>query len=92
MSKLWNLGGHTKRERKERPIFILGKTVVLDSVFCVAKGIIELESKGVFVEALIKNQCCQPKGVPVDLIGTHFEYKEVGGVGMIEVRTENNNF
>ena len=44
-----------------RPIFRSGKAVSLDSIFCVAKGITDLEAKGVYVEALIKNQHYWPK-------------------------------
>ena len=36
------------------PIFHLGFVVILDSSFCVLKGIIKLRKKGVFVNALIK--------------------------------------
>ena len=39
-----------------RPIFGLGKAVVLYSVFCIVKGIIELEDKGVYAEALTKKR------------------------------------
>ena len=38
------------------PTFGSGKYIVLDSKFCVAKGITDLEVKGVYVEGLIKNQ------------------------------------
>ena len=55
-----------------RPIFGSGKTVVLDSGFCVTKGITELESKSFNDIALIKKQRCCPKVVPGDLIDTHF--------------------
>ena len=47
--------------------------MVLGSVFCVAKGITELEAKGVYVAALIKKRHYCPKGVPGDLIDTRFE-------------------
>ena len=57
-----------------RPIFVLGEAVVLDSVFCVAKGITDLKSNGVYTEALIKKRRYWTKGVPGDLIDTHFEY------------------
>ena len=70
------------------PTFGSGKYIVLDSKFCVAKGITDLEVKGVYVEGLIKNQSYWPKRVPGDLIDTHFEDKEVSDVLMIEVTTE----
>ena len=43
-----------------------------------------------YAEALIQKQYCWPKGDPGDLIDTYFEDKEVGDVGMIEARTEDN--
>ena len=56
-----------------RPIFGSVKAVVLDSVFCVTKGITDLESKGVYAAALIKKRSYWPEGVPGDLIDTYFE-------------------
>ena len=44
-----------------RPIFGSGKSVVLGSVFFVAKGITELEAKGFYAAALIKKRCYWPK-------------------------------
>ena len=40
-----------------RPIFGQGKSVVLDSVFYVAKGITKLKAKGAHVRDLIKKRC-----------------------------------
>jgi Transposase IS4 len=37
-----------------KPIHHTGKVVVMDSGFCVAKGIVEMEKKGVYGQALIK--------------------------------------
>ena len=74
-----------------RPIFGSGEAVVLGSIFCVAKVITGLESKGVYAEALIKKQRYWPKGVPGGIYDTHFEDKEVCDVVMIELRTEDNN-
>ena len=73
-----------------RLIFGSWKAVVLDSWFCVSKGTKELESKGIYVVALVKKQCYWPEGVPGDLIVTHFEDKKVGDVVMIKSRTEDN--
>ena len=72
------------------PIFGSGKAVVLDSGFCVAKCTTELKSKVVYAESLIKQQHYWTKGVPGNLIDTHFEDKEVYDVGMIEARTKDN--
>ena len=74
------------------PILVSGKAVLLDSGFCVTKGIIELDTKVFNAEYLIKKRCYWTKGVPGDLIDTQFEYKEVGDVGMVEARTEDNHF
>ena len=38
------------------PIFAKGMTVILDSGFCVLKGIIELKKRGVYASALIKSR------------------------------------
>jgi hypothetical protein len=38
------------------PIYGKGKAVVLDSGFCVAKGIVALKAKGVYTGALIKKE------------------------------------
>ena len=57
------------------PIFVSGKAVVLESGFCVAKGITEIEAKDVYVEALMKKRRHWPKGVPGDLTDTHFKDK-----------------
>ena len=74
-----------------RPIFGSEKAVVFESRFCVSKGITEIEAKVFYVEALTKKWRYWPKLVPSDLIDTHFEYKEVCDVGMIEERNEDNN-
>jgi hypothetical protein len=70
------------------PIFGTGKCVVLDSGFCVSKGIVALEAKGVYAGALIKKRKYWPKGVPGAAIDRHFANKEVGDVDMVEVMTE----
>ena len=71
-----------------QPIFGTSKAVVLDSGFCVAKGIVALEAKGVFVGALIKKRRYWQKGVPGALIDEHFENMEVGDVDMVMAATE----
>ena len=60
-----------------RPIFGSGKAVVLDSGFCVTKVITELEARGVYAADLIKKRRYCPKGVPGDLIDSHFEDKYI---------------
>ena len=73
-----------------RPIFVSEKDVVLDSGFCVSKGIADPEAKGVYAAALIKKRHYWPKAVPGDLIDSHFENQEVGDVQIIVTRTEDN--
>ena len=71
-----------------RPIFTSVKAVVFDSGFCVDKVITDLKAKGVYGVALIKKRRFWPKGVPSDLLDTHFEDTEVGDVGIVKTRTE----
>ena len=52
--------------------------------------VLPIYNKYVYVGYLIKNQCYWPKVVTGDLINNHFEDKEYGDVGMLEVRTEDN--
>ena len=60
------------------PIFHLGFVVILDSGFCVLKGIVELCKKGVFASALIKKRRYWPKYICGDEVKEHFNDKEVG--------------
>ena len=60
------------------PIFHLGFIVILDSGFCVLKGIIELRKNGVFASALIKKRRYWPKYIRGEEIKDHFKDKEVG--------------
>ena len=67
--------------------------MVLDSIFCVAKGIIELKSKSEYGGSMIKKQHYWPKRFPGGLIDTHFEYKEVGNVEILaEITQDNTSF
>ena len=54
------------------PIFFKGFIVILDSDFCVLKGIIELCKKGVFSSALIKKRRYWLKFVRGEEIKAHF--------------------
>ena len=55
----------------------------MDSGFCVAKGITDLKSKGIYGSDLIKMRRYWTKGVTRDLVDIHFDYTKVVGVGMI---------
>ena len=59
-------------------IFHSGKLVVLDSGFCVLRGIIELKKVGVFASALIKKRRYWPKDVDGEAISAYFADKDVG--------------
>ena len=63
---------------KLSPINHKGFVVILDSRFCILKGIIELRKKGVFASALIKKQQYWPKDIKSDDIKAHFNNKTVG--------------
>ena len=72
-------------------LFGTGKTVVFDSGFCVAKSINNIESKGVHVGYIIKNQPYWPKVVPGEFIDAHFKNKEDGDVDMIDTKPRRMN-
>ena len=59
-------------------IFNLGKMVILDSGFCVLKGIVELQKNGVYTSALIKTRRYWLKYIHGEDIKSHFADKEVG--------------
>ena len=52
--------------------------MILNSGFCVLKGIIELAKRGVFAGAQMKKRRYWPKYVPGDLIDNHFASAPVG--------------
>ena len=60
------------------PIFTSGNVVILDSFFCVLKGIVELKKHGVYASALIKNQKYWPKYIKGGAIRDHFKDENVG--------------
>ena len=61
-----------------QPIFTKGYVVVLDSGFCVLKGIVELKKRGVYASALIRKHRYWPKYIKGDDIKSHFDGKDVG--------------
>ena len=60
------------------PIFAKGMVVILDSGFCVLRGIIELKKRGVYASTLIKKQKYWPKHIKGAEIKAHFDGKDVG--------------
>ena len=60
---------------------------MFDTVFCVARGFVELEFRGVYGVEMINKQRYFPNNVPSDDIDKHFEGKEVGVVDFLEMNT-----
>ena len=60
------------------PIFGKGMVVILNSGFCVLKGIVELKKRGIYASALIKKRKYWPKYIKGDVIKQHFDEKAVG--------------
>eukprot|EP00956_Cyclotella_meneghiniana_P024387 scaffold48896_cov69-Cyclotella_meneghiniana.AAC.2 len=62
-----------------KPIHGSGKSVSMDSGFCVSAGILAMHDHGVYGQALVKKRGRYwPKGVPGDAIDAHFANKKVG--------------
>jgi hypothetical protein len=61
-----------------KPIYSRGFVVILDSGFCVLRGIVELRKKGVFAAAVIKKRKYWPKHVPGAAMDERMEAKAVG--------------
>ena len=70
------------------PIFSTGKCVVLDSGFCVSKGITALLEFGVYSDALNNKRKYCPKGVPGDAIDKYFSDKDVTHMDILVAITE----
>ena len=61
---------------------------MLESGFCVSKGITALLEFGVYASALIKKRKYWTKGLPGDAIDEYFADKDFTHVGMLEAITE----
>ena len=59
------------------------KSVLMDSVSCVSKGIVELEQKGVYGASLIKKRNYWPKVVHGAAINAYYEDNDVNNCGML---------
>ena len=77
--------------RLTRSFWHTGRLVVLDSGFCVLKGISELFRKGVFASSLIKKRRYWPRHVPGDAIQERFESKSLGEVDILHGKMEGIN-
>ena len=60
------------------PIFTRDNVVILDSAFCMLKGIVELKKCSVYASALIKKWKYWPKYIKGDTIRDRFNNKNVG--------------
>jgi len=70
--------------RMLKSYFGSGKYVILDSGFCVLKGIVELHRHGLFACALIKKCRYWPTHVPGDVIDSHMSQCKVGTTDAIK--------
>ena len=86
-----NLGGKTVGLllRLTRPIHTSGRCVILDSGFCVLKGLIELRKRGVFASALIKKRRYWPRYVDGNAINAHMAGKPLGAVDALPGQMDN---
>ncbi len=78
--------------RLTRSIWHTATALVLDSGFCVVKGIVELRKKGVFAAALIKKRRYWPAKVQGDAIIEHFKDKDVGDTDALRGTFDNISF
>ena len=69
-------------------MFSTGKCVVLESGFCLSKGITALLEFGVYASALTRKRKYRPKGITGDAIDEYFSDKDVNHVDMLEAITE----
>lgn len=69
--------------RLTKALWGTGKCLILDSGFCVLKGMAELKKRGVFAAAQIKKRRYWPKYVDGEAIKAHFADKEVGDVACL---------
>ena len=56
----------------------------MDSGFCVTKGLVELQKKGLFGAALVKKRRYWPANIKGDDIYSRFSSKEVGNVDAVK--------
>lgn len=74
--------------RMTEPLHYTGKIVVMDSGFCVLRGLLEMEKKGVYGHALVKKRRYWPTHVDGDAINAHFADKDVGTTDGMNVTWE----
>ena len=86
-----DLGGKTVGLllRLSKSIWGSARIIILDSGFCVLKGIIELRKKGLYASALIKKRRFWPKYIRSEEIKAHFESLECGFVNARQEKLDN---
>lgn len=73
-------------------IFGTGKVVILDSGFCVLRGIVELAKHGVYASALIKKRKYWPKFINGDEVNHHFLNKQIGECDRLNGKLDGTDF
>ena len=78
--------------RLTRALCSTWKAVIMDSGFCVLKGLLEMRKRGVYGSALIKKRCYWPRGVYGDAINDYFRSKNIGDVGYLSGEWDETEF
>jgi hypothetical protein len=73
-------------------IYHSGRVVILDSGFCVLKGIVELFKRGVYAGAVIKKRRYWPKHIPGDAIDLHMDKKDIGAAASLTGKLDGVNY
>ena len=69
--------------RMMKPLYDTWKTVVMDSVFCVLKGLVGMLVHGVYEMMATKKKRYSPKYCKLDAIDACFQDNEVGGFNAV---------
>ena len=72
-----------------KSLYNTGKVVILDSGFCVLKGLIELRKVGVFASAVIKKRRYWPKDVPGDVMNERVNDRGLGYADSVKGTQDN---
>jgi hypothetical protein len=69
-----------------------GRVVIMDSGFCVLKGLVQLASVGVYASAVIKTRRYWPKYIDGAAIDSHFDFKEISTTDSLPGTLDGTNF
>ena len=78
--------------RLTRALWSTGKAMIMDSCFCVLKGLLEMRKRGVYGSTLIKKRRYWPRGVSGDAINDYFRSKYTGGLGCLSGEWDDTEF